>query len=63
MYGEALKGQMKNRGAVLKKNDMITSSAGSKNGDMPFYEAAMKEYNKKHKEYDTLHFANDIVVD
>jgi len=47
----------------LKKNDLIASSAGSKTGDMPFYEAAMKENNNKHKEYDTLHFANDIVVD
>jgi hypothetical protein len=53
-----------NRGAPLKKDDLIISTDGSKAGDKNFYEAAMKEYNKeKHDEYDALHFADDIVVD
>jgi hypothetical protein len=53
-----------NRGAPLKKDDLIISTDGSKAGDKDFYETAMKEYNKeKHDEYDTLHFADDIVVD
>jgi hypothetical protein len=64
MYGEAMKKPLQNRGASLTKNDFSMSSAGSKDGDRDFYEAAMKEYNKeKHDEYDTLHFANNIVVD
>jgi hypothetical protein len=65
MYGEAMKEPLPNRGASLTKNDLIISSAGSKAGDKDFYEeAAMKEYNKeKHDEYDTPHFADDIVVD
>jgi hypothetical protein len=53
-----------NRGSSLTKNDLIISSACSKAGDKDFYEAAMKEYNKeKHDEYNTLHFADNIVVD
>jgi hypothetical protein len=64
MYGEASKEPLQNRGASLTKNDLIISSAGSMAGDKDFYEAAMQEYNKeKHDEYDTLHFASDIVVD
>jgi hypothetical protein len=64
MYGEAMKEALQNKGASLTKDELIISSAGSKAGDRDFYEAAMKEYNKeKHDEYDTLHFADDIVVD
>jgi hypothetical protein len=64
MYGEAMKEALKNKGASLTKDELIISSVGSKAGVRDFYEAAIKEYNKeKHEEYDTLHFANDIVVD
>jgi hypothetical protein len=45
-----------NRGAPLKKDNLIISMDGSKAGDKDFYETAMKEeYNKEqHDEYDTL---------
>jgi hypothetical protein len=42
---------------------MIISTAGSKTGDKDFHETVMKEYNKKLDEYNTFHFADDIVVD
>jgi hypothetical protein len=64
MYGEAMKEALQNKGASLTKDELIITSAGSKAGDRDFYEAAMKEYNKeKHDEYNTLHFADNIVVD
>jgi hypothetical protein len=64
MYGEAMKEALQNKGTSLTKNDLIISSAGSRAGDRDFYESAMKEYNKeKIDEYDTVHFADDIVVD
>jgi hypothetical protein len=65
MYGEVMKEALQNKGASLAKDELIiSSSAGSKAGDRDFYEAAMKEYNKEENdEYDTLHFANNIVVD
>jgi hypothetical protein len=43
---------------------LIISTDGSKAGDKDFYETAMKECNKEAlDEYNTLHFANKIVVD
>jgi hypothetical protein len=45
MYGEAMKEPFQNRGASLTKNDLIISSACSKGGNMPIYEATTKEYN------------------
>jgi hypothetical protein len=47
----------------LQKDDTVINTDGSKARDKDFYETAMKEYNKKNlDEYNTLHFATDIVV-
>jgi hypothetical protein len=56
MYGEGMKEALKKKGAIYKKNGIIQVD------DMPFFEAATKEYNKSLNEYDTLHFADDVVV-